>query len=126
MSVVRRGSTSAGAAPHGCTHTTARADRTSFGCGSDSDITFFGKAFFVEGLNETDSFRGAFEIARQRIDEWEKDEKQTPSEPQIASTPLIEAKLAEWRRSITLGPPQPFETAAPITPAQSSEKSTKQ
>jgi len=103
--------------------TAARADRTSFGCGSDSDITFFGKAFFVEGLNQTDSFRGAFEIARQRIDEWEKDEKQTPSEPQIASTPLIEAKLAEWRRGIRLGPPQPF---APSAPAHSSEKSTKQ
>jgi hypothetical protein len=106
--------------------TAARADRTSFGCGSDSDITFFGKAFFVEGLNQTDSFRGAFQIARQRIDEWEEDEKQTPSEPQIVSTPLIEAKLAEWRRSITLGPPQPFRTAPPVKPDQSSEKSTKQ
>ncbi len=106
--------------------TASRADRTSFGCGSDSDITFFGKAFFVEGLNQTDSFRGAFQIARQRIDEWEEDEKQTPSEPQIVSTPLIEAKLAEWRRSITLGPPQPFETATPVKPVQSSEKSTKQ
>lgn len=103
--------------------TASRADRTSFGCGSDSDITFFGKAFFVEGLNQTDSFRGAFQIARQQIDEWEADEKQTPSEPQIASTPLIEAKLAQWRRSITLGPPQPFQTAKPV---QSSEKSTKQ
>lgn len=106
--------------------TASRADRTSFGCGSDSDITFFGKAFFVEGLNQTDSFRGAFQIARQRIDEWEEDEKQPPSEPQIVSTPLIEAKLAEWRRSITLGPPQPFETATPVKPVQSSEKSTKQ
>ncbi|WP_313917463.1 C13 family peptidase [Tahibacter sp.] len=106
--------------------TAARADRTSFGCGSESDITFFGKAFFVEGLNQTDSFRGAFQIARQRIDEWEEDEKQTPSEPQIASTPLIEAKLAEWRRSVTLGPPQPFEIATAVKPVQSSEKSTKQ
>jgi hypothetical protein len=106
--------------------TASRADRTSFGCGSDSDITFFGKAFFVEGLNQTDSFRGAFQIARQRIDEWEEAEKQTPSEPQIVSTPLIEAKLAQWRGSITLGAPQPFETAPPVKPVQSSEKSTKQ
>lgn len=106
--------------------TAARADRTSFGCGSDSDITFFGRAFLVEGLNQTDSFRGAFQIALQRIGEWEDDEKQTPSEPQIASTPLIEAKLAQWRRSITLGPPQPFETATAAQPVQSSEKPTKQ
>lgn len=101
--------------------TAARADRTSFGCGADSDITYFGKAFFVDGMNQTDTFRGAFEIARQLITDWEAADKQTPSEPQIASTPLIEAKLAQWRRGFTLGPPQPF---APTD--QSSTKSTKQ
>lgn len=101
--------------------TAARSDRTSFGCGADSDITFFGKAFFVEGLNQTDSFRGAFDVARQLIGEWESAEQQPPSEPQIASTPLIEAKLAEWRRGLRLGPPQAFET-----PAQAAAKSTKQ
>ncbi|WP_257386608.1 C13 family peptidase [Tahibacter caeni] len=113
--------------------TAARADRTSFGCGSASDITFFGKAFFVEGLNQTDSFRGAFEVARQLVAEWEEAEKQTPSEPQIASTPLIETKLAQWRQGIRLGPPQPFQPAvagpsdaASPGAAASSEKSTKQ
>lgn len=105
--------------------TAARADRTSFGCGSESDITFFGKAFFVNGLNQTDSFRGAFEIARQLVAEWEEEAGQTPSEPQIATTPLIEAKLAQWRRGITLGPPQPF-TVATASDAQASEKSRKQ
>lgn len=103
--------------------TAARKDRTSFGCGAESDITYFGDAFLVQGLNQTDSFRGAFEIARQLIAEWEERDQQTPSEPQIASTPLIEAKLAEWRRGIRLGPPQGFQVA---DPAQSSEKSTKE
>ncbi|MBL8297728.1 MAG: peptidase C13 [Rhodanobacteraceae bacterium] len=92
--------------------TAARADRTSFGCGVDSDITYFGKAFLVEGLNQTDTFRGAFEIARQLVGDWERAENQPASEPQIASTPLIEAKLAQWRRGVTLGPVQPFAVAA--------------
>lgn len=108
--------------------TASRADRTSFGCGSDSDITFFGKAFLVDGLNQTDTFRGAFEITRQLVAEWEEAEKQTPSEPQIASTPLIEAKLAQWRQGIRLGPPQPFQPAGAASggSGSSSEKSTKQ
>lgn len=103
--------------------TAARKDRTSFGCGTESEITYFGDAFLVQGLNQTDTFRGAFEIARQLIAEWEERDKQTPSEPQIASTPLIEAKLGDWRRGLRLGPPQNFQVAGA---AQSSEKSTKE
>ena len=106
--------------------TAARSDRTSFGCGSDSDITFFGKAFLTEGLNQTDSFRGAFDLARQLIAEWEDEAGQEHSEPQIASTPLIEAKLAQWRRDLVLGPPQPFAPAGTAAATQSSAKSTKQ
>ncbi|GMV28794.1 MAG: hypothetical protein AMXMBFR59_09190 [Rhodanobacteraceae bacterium] len=104
--------------------TAARADRTSFGCGADSEVTYFGRAFFVDGLNQTDTFRGAFEIARQLITEREAADEQTPSEPQIASTPLIEAKLAQWRRGFTLGPPQPFAVAT-TSGTQPSAKSTK-
>lgn len=104
--------------------TSARADRTSFGCGAESDVTYFGKAFFVDGLNQTDTFRGAFEIARQLIADWEAADEQKASEPQIASTPLIEAKLAQWRSGFTLGPPQPFVVPAADS-AQSSAKSTK-
>ena len=106
--------------------TAARSDRTSFGCGSDSDITYFGKAFLVEGLNQTDSFRGAFELARQLVEEWEDRDKQEHSEPQIASTPLIEAKLADWRRGIVLGPAQAFEPAAVAGTAHPRTKSTKE
>ncbi len=90
--------------------TAARADRTSFGCGSDSAITWFGKAFFAEGLNQSDSFHGAFDLARSLIGDWETREHETPSEPQIATTPLIEAKLKTWRQGIRLGPPVPFAT----------------
>jgi hypothetical protein len=92
--------------------TASRADRTSFGCGADSDITWFGRAFFVEGLNQSDSFVGAFDIAKRLIDEWETRDGEEHSEPQIASTPLIEAKLREWRGSIKLGPTVPFVAPA--------------
>ena len=108
--------------------TAARADRTSFGCGADSDITYFGKAFFAHGLNETDSFRGAFDVATRLVAEWEAEHDDAKaSEPQIASTPLIEAKLASWRKDLKLGAPVPFAPAAkPDGEAQSRARSRNQ
>ena len=88
--------------------TASRADRSSFGCGTDADITYFGKAFFSEGLNQSDSFTGAFGIAKNLVDEWETRDKETHSEPQIATTTLIESKLRSWRDGIKLGPTLPF------------------
>lgn len=92
--------------------TASRADRSSFGCGTDSDITYFGKAFFAEGLNQSDSFTGAFGIAKNLVDEWETQDKETHSEPQIATTTLIESKLRSWREGIHLGPALPFVAPA--------------
>ncbi len=91
--------------------TAAREDRSSFGCGTDSDITDFGRAFFVEGLNHTDSFTAAFDVAKSLVDAWEVRDHETHSYPQISSTPQIESALARWRRGIHLGPPVPFAPA---------------
>ncbi len=91
--------------------TSARADRTSFGCGVDSDITYFGKAFLAEALNGTTSFRDAFEHARQSIAQWETDDGEEHSEPQLATSAAIEAKLAAWQRGLTPGPAVPFAPA---------------
>ncbi len=55
--------------------TSARTDRTSFGCGADSDITYFGKAFLVDALNKTDSLIDAFAMARTTIAQWERDDR---------------------------------------------------
>ena len=93
--------------------TSARADRTSFGCGADSDITYFGKAFLTEALNKTTSIPEAFQQAKKSIAEWESADKDEPSEPQIASTHSIEAKLQEWQRKLNPGPPVPFAPAEP-------------
>jgi hypothetical protein len=88
--------------------TAARSDRSSFGCGSESDITYFGHAWLVDALNHSDDFVAAFRQARSEIAGWEKRDKLTPSEPQIDVGQGIEAQLAAWRRNIVPGPAIPF------------------
>jgi hypothetical protein len=90
----------------------ARADRASFGCGASSEITDFGRAFFVEGLNHHDSFADAFGEARRLIDGWENRDNEDHSYPQLVTTPQIDATLQAWRRGVALGPPVPFTPAA--------------
>jgi hypothetical protein len=93
--------------------TAAREDRTSFGCGTKSEITNFGRALFVEGLNHNDSFTAAFAEAARLIDAWETRDDDEHSYPQLVTTPQIEARLQQWRRGIHLGPPVKF---TPVTP----------
>jgi hypothetical protein len=92
--------------------TAARSDRSSFGCGSDSDITYFGKAWLVDALNRTDHFIDAFERARGTIAGWESQDKLTPSEPQIDVGKGIAAQLARWRKDVAPGATVPFAPAA--------------
>ena len=91
----------------------SRADRPSFGCGSRSDITDFGRAFFVNGLNHSDTFDGAFTEAHKLVDEWENRAGEEHSDPQISKTPQIEAQLRLWREGLRLGPAVPFQPAVP-------------
>jgi hypothetical protein len=93
--------------------TAARADRSSFGCGSDSDITYFGKAWLVDALNRTDNFADAFKRASSEITRWERQDKLTPSEPQIDIGSGITGQLALWRKGLKPGPALPFRPAAP-------------
>ncbi|CAM5247787.1 C13 family peptidase [Rhodanobacter lindaniclasticus] len=93
--------------------TAARSDRSSFGCGSDSDITYFGKAWLVDALNQTDNFVDAFKRARSDIAAWEKQDELTPSEPQIDIGSGIAAQLAAWRKRVVPGPVVPFKPATP-------------
>jgi len=91
-------------APEALVMTAARSDRTSFGCGADSDITYFGRAYFTEALNQTNDFVAAFGVARTAIAARELKEDETPSEPQIASGAAIQAQLARWRAETAPGP----------------------
>ncbi|MBS0438114.1 MAG: caspase family protein [Proteobacteria bacterium] len=97
--------------------TAARADRSSFGCGSDSDITDFGRAFFVDGLNHNDTFIGAFAEASKLVNQWETRDHEDHSQPQLVTTPRIEAQLKLWRAGIQLGPPVPFIATRPTSDA---------
>jgi hypothetical protein len=62
--------------------TAAAADRTSFGCSSDSDLTYFGEAFYRDSLPEATSLRDAFDKAKVAIAARERAEGDEPSEPQ--------------------------------------------
>jgi hypothetical protein len=95
--------------------TAARSDRSSFGCGSDSDITYFGKAWLVDALNKTDNFVDAFQFAKNDIAGWEKEQKLTPSEPQMDVGSGIAQQLALWRKEVTPGPAVPFNPPPPST-----------
>ena len=95
--------------------TAARADRSSFGCGSDSDVTYFGRAWLVDALNSTPDFIDAFRQARGEISQWERQDKLTPSEPQIDIGSGIAEQLALWRSGFTPGPKLAFKPAATTT-----------
>ena len=74
--------------------TAAAADRTSFGCGSASEATYFGDALFQHALRFEDSFIKAFEQARERIAARERAEHRSPpSNPQLSVGSAMEEKL---------------------------------
>ena len=66
--------------------TAADADHTSYGCGSRSDLTFFGRAMYDEQLRQIRSFEQAHAQARVVIEQREKEAGKTDgySNPQIA------------------------------------------
>ena len=93
--------------------TAARADRPSFGCGNDSEITYFGRALLVHGLNRESTFDDAFRLAEREISAWETARKEPHSHPQRSTGPGIEAQLAAWRAGVRLGLPVAFAVADP-------------
>ena len=105
------------AGPRNLVFTASRADRPSFGCGPDSDITFFGRAWLTEALNETSDFVDAFERAKVAIARREKAAGYDPSEPQVARNAAVEAQLARWREGIAPGPAVPFDPEALVAEA---------
>lgn len=74
--------------------TAAAADRTSFGCSNDRDLTYFGEAFYRDALPDAHSLRDAFETAKAAIGVRERSERATPSKPQAYFGAEMEAKLA--------------------------------
>jgi hypothetical protein len=89
--------------------TAADPEHSSFGCGADSDLTYFGKAYFDEALRETRSLTAAFEVARRKIADRESAQGFEPSNPQIFLGEEIAAKL----RQMGLHAPAPVAAPAP-------------
>jgi hypothetical protein len=85
---------------HTLVMTSSDARHQSFGCGATSDFTYFGQALFDMALRRTHSFPQAFQDAERRIAARERRERREPSNPQLASSPAIDAKLARLAREL--------------------------
>lgn len=60
----------------------AAADRTSFGCADDRELTYFGEAFYRDAFPATGDLRSAFDLAAAAIAAREQAEGRRPSKPQ--------------------------------------------
>lgn len=86
--------------PYTLVATAAAQDRTSFGCGSESDFTYFGEAVFKEQLQRQFSMISAFKSAAVSIAEREQREKLEASRPQLWVGKSIEPYLADLEKSL--------------------------
>jgi hypothetical protein len=87
--------------PHTIVITASAADRTSFGCSNDRDLTYFGEAFYRDALPGARSLRDAFDTAKAAIAARESREHVDASNPQAYFGKAMEEKLA------SMNPPQP-------------------
>ena len=81
--------------PDTAVFTAAAADRTSFGCENGRDWTYFGEAFYTQGLARTRDLEQAFELARASVTQRETAQGQQPSLPQASVGAGVRAKLQE-------------------------------
>lgn len=80
--------------------TAAAADKTSFGCGNDRELTYFGEAFFRDALPGAKSLREAFTRARTAIFARELEEGMNPSEPQAFFGAAIESHMGRLGKAL--------------------------
>lgn len=83
--------------------TAADATHTSFGCGSESDFTYFSRAYYDEALRRTHSFERAFVQAREAIRARELGEGLEPSNPQLYVGQAIRPRLAALAARLDAG-----------------------
>lgn len=91
--------------------TASRADRASFGCTNDADLTYFGRAFFAQSLRENTSFERAFEQTVRRVGEREALMGFEPSEPQINIGSLMKTALPQLEKTLFENPEQNINQA---------------
>lgn len=73
--------------------TAAAANKTSFGCSDDRDLTYFGEAFYRDALPTASTLQQAFERAKAALAVREKQEHESASDPQASFGPEISAVL---------------------------------
>ena len=94
--------------------TAAHRARPSFGCGTASVATWFGRGWLIEGLNLGTSFIAAYDHATGRIRGWEQARGFAPSLPQIAVGSAIGARLHAWESALPpAGPALPYPYPLP-------------
>jgi hypothetical protein len=81
--------------PNTAVITASAADKTSFGCSDERDLTYFGEAFYRDALPKSKSLADAFDTAKAAITKREKEEGMTPSDPQASFGVEIQRKLQE-------------------------------
>lgn len=96
------------ASPDTAIVTAASSDRSSFGCFSDNDWTFFGDALINHALRKPTRFEPAVEEARREIAGWETREKLEPSRPTMIIGGAVEGWLAPLESRI------PATTTKPV------------
>jgi hypothetical protein len=102
----------------------AAADKTSFGCSDDRDLTYFGEAFYRDALPKAASLEEAFARAKTAIAAREKQENEIPSDPQAFFGADISAVLkaspmragAHGGLITQVSPGLPPASAAPAAP----------
>lgn len=80
--------------------TASSAERASFGCTPDADLTYFGRAFFAESLRNADNFESAFTTAKRRVGEKEALLGFESSEPQMVVGELMQTALPAFEKSL--------------------------
>lgn len=86
--------------PYTAVMTAAAADRTSFGCDTERDFTYFGEAYFRDELARGVPLLQAFDNAAARIAQRERAEGLTPSLPQLFVGDEMAARLPLWETAL--------------------------
>ncbi len=76
------------------------ADKTSFGCTNNAEMTYFGEAFFKDALPNSSNFIDAFDRSRDIVRGREAKENFEYSEPLIFKPKAIREHLLVWREEL--------------------------
>lgn len=80
--------------------TASAADRSSFGCSSETDYTYFGRAFFDQAMREQHTLKSAFDTAASTVATWEDAQGFEPSEPQWVIGKNMELMLPQLEQRL--------------------------